>query len=344
MLLLTSTSDKVQVVTASGGAAVKVHASFLDVTTGPTFTALRTNTASITTATTTDVVAAPAASTQRNVKLLVCRNDHASASETVTIQHTDGTNVQPLWKGVLAAGESVIYDQEGDFTKFTASGIAVYQGSPLTTKGDLFGYSTTAIRHPVGTNGQVLASDSGSAAGVKWVNADLTNFSTSTVSAGYSSDTYLAGSSIAVPSGLLRAGTSFYWAFDMVKTAAGTAAATINIRVGTAGTTADSSRCLFTWGAGTAAADSGIFEVWAHLRTVGSGTSAVVVGLAGCRHALAATGLISTGASGHGQLVTVGGGFDSTVANLIVGLSFNGGASFSGTNTLVEASAFNINV
>lgn len=41
-------------------------------------------------------------------------------------------------------------------------------GSPLTTKGDVYGYSTTNARIPVGTNGQVLTADSAQALGVKW--------------------------------------------------------------------------------------------------------------------------------------------------------------------------------
>lgn len=40
--------------------------------------------------------------------------------------------------------------------------------SPLTTKGDIFGYSTTNARIPVGTDGQVLTADSAQALGVKW--------------------------------------------------------------------------------------------------------------------------------------------------------------------------------
>jgi len=40
--------------------------------------------------------------------------------------------------------------------------------SPLTTKGDVWGYSTTNARVPVGTNGQVLTADSTQALGVKW--------------------------------------------------------------------------------------------------------------------------------------------------------------------------------
>jgi hypothetical protein len=40
--------------------------------------------------------------------------------------------------------------------------------SPLTTKGDLYGYTTTDARIPVGTNGQVLEADSTQATGLKW--------------------------------------------------------------------------------------------------------------------------------------------------------------------------------
>lgn len=40
--------------------------------------------------------------------------------------------------------------------------------SPLTTKGDLFGYSTLNTRIPIGTDGQVLTADSAQALGLKW--------------------------------------------------------------------------------------------------------------------------------------------------------------------------------
>lgn len=40
--------------------------------------------------------------------------------------------------------------------------------SPLTTKGDIWGFSTTDSRVPVGTNGQFLVADSTQATGVKW--------------------------------------------------------------------------------------------------------------------------------------------------------------------------------
>jgi hypothetical protein len=40
--------------------------------------------------------------------------------------------------------------------------------SPLTTKGDLYTYSTTDARLGVGTNGQILTADSTAATGLKW--------------------------------------------------------------------------------------------------------------------------------------------------------------------------------
>lgn len=165
----------------------------------------------------------------------------------------------------------------------------------------------------------------------------LQNSSTSTVSAGYASDTYLAGSSITMPSNGPHVGTRYRLFFDMVKTAAGTATFIVNVRYGTAGSTADTARLTFTFAAGTAAADTGSFELNLHFRSVGSGTSAVIVGTIKCIHALAATGLTSTGAAGSAQFTTVSSGFDSTPAGSILGVSVNGGASFSGTNTLVEA-------
>jgi len=47
--------------------------------------------------------------------------------------------------------------------------------SPLTTKGDIFGYDTADARIPVGSDGQILTADSGDALGVSWQPAPATS-------------------------------------------------------------------------------------------------------------------------------------------------------------------------
>lgn len=120
MLLLTSTSDLVQVIT-SGSAEIDVHASYADYN-GSTVTPGRTNTAHIVSGTTTTIVGSPGSSVQRNVKFLSLHNSDASNSNTVTVQHTDGTNVETLVKYTLLAGETLYMGDDGRFVVLDASG------------------------------------------------------------------------------------------------------------------------------------------------------------------------------------------------------------------------------
>lgn len=55
--------------------------------------------------------------------------------------------------------------------------------SPLTTKGDLWGYDTADARVPVGSNGEFLRADSTDAQGVAWQTADLDDLSDVTITA-----------------------------------------------------------------------------------------------------------------------------------------------------------------
>jgi len=153
----------------------------------------------------------------------------------------------------------------------------------------------------------------------------------------FSSDTYLAGSSLSLPAGLIRAQSSFYWVFDVVKTNAGTAAPTVIIRYGTAGAFSDTARVTFTFSVQTAVVDRGIFEVWANFRSVGSGTSAVLAGIARLHHQLAVTGLNTVQPAGLQTLAVTSSGFDSTPAGSFIGLSVNGGGSAAWTVTVVQA-------
>ena len=130
MLLLTSTSDIVRVVTGSAG-DIRVHASYVDNASG-TITPARTNTPAITTATTTTVVASPAASTQRNVKGIYIENASSSVSNAISVEHFDGTTAIPLFSVTLLPGENMILDAEGDWIHHYANG-AIYAGTPPGT-------------------------------------------------------------------------------------------------------------------------------------------------------------------------------------------------------------------
>lgn len=120
MIQLTSTSDLIQVNTASS-TSVKCYASWVDNNAG-TITAGRTNTAAIAGTGDTTVVAAPGASTARRVKYLSVRNDHASLSNLVIIKHTDGTNAEPLWQGTLLACETAVYSEGSGWQYLDANG------------------------------------------------------------------------------------------------------------------------------------------------------------------------------------------------------------------------------
>lgn len=172
----------------------------------------------------------------------------------------------------------------------------------------------------------------------------IRNASVSTPGAGFASDTYLVGSSCAIPDNRLQAKSMYRLLFSVAKTGAGTAAPVITVRVGTAGTTADTSRCAFTFPAQTAVIDEGVFQLWCTFRTVGSGTSAVIAGVASLQHDKGFGSTASTGLSVEcaPTVVTVGGGFDSTVSNSIIGASVNGGTSAAWTIAVVQADLLNL--
>jgi len=71
--------------------------------------------------------------------------------------------------GVTVVPPQVVWLMPGQDPDYLFStGIA---SSPLTTKGDIFGFSTHDDRIPVGSNGQVLTADSTQPLGVKWASA-----------------------------------------------------------------------------------------------------------------------------------------------------------------------------
>lgn len=109
MIILPATTDKLQLITGQAG-ALDVHVSFTDLPAGasPVVVPGKQNTA-ITTATTTDILAAPAASTFRNAKTINVRNAHASTSMDVTVQFNQNATLFTLHKVTLRPGEVLQY-------------------------------------------------------------------------------------------------------------------------------------------------------------------------------------------------------------------------------------------
>jgi hypothetical protein len=168
------------------------------------------------------------------------------------------------------------------------------------------------------------------------------NAATSTPAAGFAADTYLAGSGVTIPDGKVQAKSKYYCMFRVSKTAAGTATPIITVRVGTAGTTADTARLTFTFAAGTAAVDTGIFELWISFQSVGSGTSAVLEGTIELRKSTATAAGITNDAKQCINQEATSAGFDSTVSGLTIGVSVNGGTSAAWTISNVRARVDNL--
>jgi len=292
MLIQSSTNDKIQVITSAAG-TVKVHASWVDDASN-VFTPGRTNTATITTAATTDVVAAPAASTQRTTNFLSVRNTDASVSQTITIQHTDGTNVEPIFVGTIAAGESVVMDRTGVFTSYANTGVVK------------------------------------SSAQTGW----LFNSNTANVT-GFAADTYVAGSSILIPTQNFKTGTGYRCRISITKTAAGVVALTATLRVGALASTADSSYFAFNLSAQTAATDTTLLTYDFMTRSTGA-SAALVAHLSSISQPTTGFSSLLKGANGtNTQDITAWPG-------KYIGVSLNGGASASFTVNMVQAEIYNI--
>lgn len=90
-----------------------------------------------------------------------------AASYTLTMPVDDGTSNQVLKT-----------DGSGVLSWTTPS---VGSTSPLTTKGDVWGYSSVDARVPIGTNNYLLMADSAQTLGLKWAPIDLTTSSISGV-------------------------------------------------------------------------------------------------------------------------------------------------------------------
>lgn len=93
------------------------------------------------------------------------------SANTVWAGPTSGSPAVPTFRDLVAAdlpivaGTNITLTTIGSNLSIAASGGLT---SPLTTKGDIWGWSSTNARIPVGSNGQVLTADSTQTLGVKW--------------------------------------------------------------------------------------------------------------------------------------------------------------------------------
>lgn len=115
MLVLSATTDRIQIALAATVATnqVKCVASWRDITATPTYVAGRTVVLSNNT-TDVDVVASPAASTQRLVDFLSVFNDD-TAAVFVTIKFDANGTDYVLWEDVIEPGQRVEFTSEKGF-------------------------------------------------------------------------------------------------------------------------------------------------------------------------------------------------------------------------------------
>jgi hypothetical protein len=116
---------------------------------------------------------------------------NAAGATTITVNTGVFAAGDTVWLGNIGAGSCVVTAGTATVSKFSTASLTLsqYQGAylyfvstgvailysdsagastPLTTKGDLFGYDTANARIPIGTNNQVLTADSAQALGLKW--------------------------------------------------------------------------------------------------------------------------------------------------------------------------------
>jgi len=155
MIILKATTESLQIATTTT-ADIDYSISYADITT-TSFTP-STNEGKITTATTTTALAAPAAATQRQIKLITISNVHASASNTIAILKSISATLYKLTPTItLLAGETMQYMDGAGWTYYSATG---------AVKGD----QTAA-----GSNMQVQFNNNGIAAGDTGLTYDSTN-------------------------------------------------------------------------------------------------------------------------------------------------------------------------
>ncbi len=120
MILLTGTSETLELITGQAVSTITVHVSYIDHNSG-TFTPGDAE-FNITTATTTTIVSAPSSGTQRNIKGVYITNNNTSSPCQVTVKKNNGTITADLMGVTLLPGENCILDSNGNWNHHDAQG------------------------------------------------------------------------------------------------------------------------------------------------------------------------------------------------------------------------------
>jgi len=125
-MLLSSTTDKLSLITDYAG-DIDVVVTFIERnhSTGVVGIAERQLT-TITTATTTDILAVPGATTERKVESLSIRNTHASTLNDVVLQYNASGTLYEMYIARLLPGERLNYDPTSGFSVVTRIDKTVY--------------------------------------------------------------------------------------------------------------------------------------------------------------------------------------------------------------------------
>ena len=131
-----------------------------------------------------------------------------AAGDTVFIQNL-GAGACTVTAGtatVATAGSLILPQNDAGILYFTATGAAIFYDyiqagavSPLTTKGDIYGFSTSDARIPIGANDTVLTADSTQSLGLKWASVaggGMTLLSTTNLSGTTTTISSISGSYI----------------------------------------------------------------------------------------------------------------------------------------------------
>lgn len=110
MIILPTTTDKLQIVTSAAG-TIHTVCSYgeVDQATPPGLKPFGVERHAITTATTTDLLGVPGASTTRTPEEITIRNAHASIANDVLIQYNANATLYEIYKITLRAGETLEY-------------------------------------------------------------------------------------------------------------------------------------------------------------------------------------------------------------------------------------------